>query len=148
MNKLETFSKSVGLLRYKVGGENIMNNNFPLNRYNFSDLIKYIREMDALPKVLVDTETGIEFYGGNAVPRDLLIRFLTEFNSIDNLEQKDSEREYEKQVQYDVKNYQFEPSWVEVGFDKVTVGYVGIYVNADFSLIFEKYNNQWKLVGN
>lgn len=63
--------------------------------------------------VLTDIETGIEFYGANSVSRDFLTCFLTEFNLIDNLTQKDSEREYEKQVQYDVKNYQFEPSWVE-----------------------------------
>ena len=69
-------------------------------------------------------------------------------NLIDNLAQKDSEREYEKQVQYDVKNFQFEPSWVKIAFDKITVGYVGVYVNADFSLNFEKDNDEWVLVGN
>lgn len=125
-----------------------MNNNFPLNRFDFSDLVKDIQEMNVLPQVLVDNETGIEFYGVNDVPGDFLIRFLTEFNLIDNLVQKDSEREYEKQVQNDVKNYQFEPSWVEIAFDKVTVGYVGIYVNADFSLVFEKDNDEWHLVDN
>lgn len=125
-----------------------MNKHFPLNRFDFSDLVKDIHEMNVLPDVLTDTETGIEFYGVNSVSRDFLIRFLTEFNLIDNIAQKDSEREYEMQVQYDVKNYQFEPSWVEIAFDKVTVGYVGVYVNADFSLNFEKDNDEWVLVGN
>ncbi len=124
-----------------------MNNNFPLNRFDFSNLVKDIQKTNVLPDVLTDTETGIEFYGVNSVSRDFLIHILTEFNLIDNLAQKDNERNHEKQVQYDVKNYQFEPSWVEIDFAKVTVGYVGIYVNADFSLIFEKDNNEWKLVG-
>lgn len=124
-----------------------MDNNFPLNRYDFINLIKAIQEMDTLPQMLVDPETGIEFYRVNAVPKDFLIRFLAEFNLMDNLEQIDSEREYEKQVQQEVKNYQFEPSWVELAFDKVTVGYVGIYVNAEFSLIFEKDDAKWNLVG-
>ena len=132
--------------KYKGGGNN-MNNNFPLNRFDFSNLVKDIYEMNVLPDVLTDTETGIEFYGVNSVSREFLICFLSEFNLIDNLAQKDSEQEYEKQERYDVKNYQFEPTWVEIAFDKVTVGYVGIYVNADFSLIFEKDNDEWNLIG-
>ena len=124
-----------------------MNNNFPLNRFDFSNLVKDVYEKNVLPDVLTDTETGIEFYGVNSVSREFLICFLSEFNLIDNLAQKDSEHEYEKQERYDVKNYQFEPSWVEIAFDKVTVGYVGIYVNADFSLIFEKDNDEWNLIG-
>ena len=83
----------------------------------------------------------------HSVSREFLICFLSEFNLIDNLAQKDSEQEDGKQERYDVKNYQFEPSWVEIAFDKVTVGYVGIYVNADFSLIFEKDNDEWNLIG-
>ena len=75
-----------------------MNSNFPLNRFDFSNLVKDIQEMNVLPDMLVDTETGIEFYGVNSVSKDFLIRFLTEFNLIDNLAQKDSVREYEKQV--------------------------------------------------
>ena len=39
-----------------------MNNNFPLNRFDFSNLVKDIYEMNVLPDVLTDTETGIEFY--------------------------------------------------------------------------------------
>ena len=91
-------------------------------------------------------ETEKQIYGVNDVSRDFLISFLAEFNLLDNLAQKDSEYEYEKKRQYDVKNYQFEPSWIELMPDKVTVGYVGIYVNADFSLEFEKLNNEWVLV--
>ena len=125
-----------------------MNNQFPLNRFDFSNLVKDLHKMNVLPDVLIDTETGIEFYGVNSISRDFLIRFVTEFNLIDNIAQKDSQQEYEKQVQYDVKNYQFEPSWVEISDDKITVGYVGIYVNADLSLIFEKDNDEWILVGN
>ena len=139
--KLEKYSRN-----FEVGGENTMNNNFPLNRFDFSNLVKDIQEMNVLPDVITDAETGIEFYGVNSVSRDFLIRFFKEFNLIDNLAHKDSEQEFKKQLQYDVKNYQFEPSWVEITFAKVTVGYVGIYVNADFSLIFEKDNDEWKLV--
>lgn len=124
-----------------------MDNNFLLNRYDFTNLIKDLQKMNTLPQMLVDPETGIEFYRVNAVPRNFLIRVLTEFNLMDNLEQIDSKREYEKQVQQEVKHYQFEPSWVELGFDKVTVGYVGIYVNTDFSLIFAKDDANWNLVG-
>lgn len=125
-----------------------MNNYFPLNRFDFSNLIKRIQEMDALPNIIADTETGIEFYGVNDVSRDYLVRFLADFNLIDNLAQKESKREFEKQVRYDVKNYQFEPSWVEIAINKVTIGYVGIYVNADFSLIFTKEGNEWVLEAN
>lgn len=121
-----------------------MNNNFPLNRFDFLNLVKKIQQMNVLPDVITDTETGIEFYGVNSVSRDFLIQFFMEFNLIDNLAQKDSEQKYEKQLQHDVKNYQFYPSWVEITFAKVTVGYVGIYVNSDFSLIFEKDDDEWK----
>lgn len=65
---------------FEVAGENTMNNNFPLNRFDFSDLVKDIHEMNELPDVLTDVETGIEFYGVNSVTRDFLIRFLKEFN--------------------------------------------------------------------
>ena len=123
-----------------------MQNNFPLNRFDFSTLINKIREMDVLPNILTDDETGIEFYGVNDVSREFLTCVLMEFNLIDNLVQKDSKHEYEKQVQYDVKNYQFEPSWVEIIFDKITVGYVGIYVNADFSINYSRHNNEWALI--
>lgn len=121
-----------------------MNNNFPLNRFDFLNLVKNIQQMNVLPDVITDTETGIEFYGVNSVSRDFLIQFFMEFNLIDNLAQKDSEQKYEKQLQHDVKNYQCYPSWVEITFAKVTVGYVGIYVNSDFSLIFEKDDDEWK----
>lgn len=122
-----------------------MNNHFPLNRFDFSDLINYIQMAEVLPDVLTDTETGIEFYGVNSVTKEFLICFLTEFNLIDNLAQMNSECEYEKQKKYDVKNYQFMPSWAEIASDKVVVGYVGIYVNADFVLSFSRHNNKWVL---
>ena len=125
-----------------------MNRNFPLNRYDFANLINCVQELDELPNILTDTETGIEFYGVNAVSRDYLIGFLMGFNLIDNLAQKDSEQEYEKQPQHDVKNYQFEPAWVKIACNKATVGYVGIYVNANFSLIFIKHDNEWFLDTN
>lgn len=122
-----------------------MNKNFPLNRFDFSNLIVEIQEMKVLSDILVDTETGIEFYGVNNISKDSLICLLSDFNLIDNLAQKDSERDYEKQGQHEVKNYQFEPSWVEISFDRVTVGYVGIYVNSNFNLTFYKSNNEWIL---
>lgn len=125
-----------------------MNNKFPLNRFNFSNLLSNIQEMDVLVDVLTDLETGIEFYGVNSVSEEFLVQFLTEFNLIDNLAQKDSQQEYEKQVQHDVKNYQFEPSWVRISADKITVGYVGIYVNTDFELNFEKDKGEWIITGN
>lgn len=125
-----------------------MNKNFTLNRFNFSNLISYVQKTEVLPNILTDDETGIEFYGVNTVSRESLICFLTEFNLIDNLAQMDSKRKYENQVQYDIKNYQFEPSWAEIATNKVIVGYVGIYVNADFSLTFSKDNNKWILVSN
>ena len=120
-----------------------MNNNFPLNRFDFSDLISYIQKTEILPNILIDDKTGIEFYGTNTVLRQYLICCLTDFNIIDNLAQMDSKQQYENQVQYDVKNYQFEPSWVEITLEKVTVGYVGIHVNIDFNLNFARENNQW-----
>jgi len=122
-----------------------MNNEFPLNRFDFSSLIKHIQEMEVLPNILADTETGIEFYGVNNVSREYFVCLLADFNLIDNLAQKDNKQEYEKQAKYDVKNYQFEPSWVDISFNKVTVGYVGIYVNTDFSLRFTRCNNEWAL---
>lgn len=123
-----------------------MNKNFPLNRFDFSNLIEHIQEIEMLPNTLADSETGIEFYGVNAVSRDYLVRFLADFNIIDNLAQKDSEQEYKKHIQLGVKNFQFEPSWVEIASDKVIVGYVGIYVNTDFSLTFSKIDDEWALV--
>ena len=76
-----------------------MNHNFPLNRFDFSELINHIKEMEVLPVILTDVETGIEFYGTNGVSKDFLISFLTEFNLLDNLAQKDNECEYEKKRQ-------------------------------------------------
>lgn len=123
-----------------------MNKDFPLNRFDFSSLIDYIQKNQELPNVIVDSETGIEFYGGNIISRDAFICFLENFNDIDNLAQNDSKQEYEKHTQLGVQSFQFEPSWVEIGLDQVTVGYVGIYINTDFSLTFSKINDVWTLV--
>lgn len=73
-----------------------------------------------------------------------LIEYILEnFNILDNLVQSDSKQEYEKHLQLSIKNFQFEPSWVELTPDNVTVGYVGIYVNSDFSLTFSKISGKW-----
>lgn len=123
-----------------------MNRDFPLNRFDFSNLIEYIQKIEVLPNVIVDSETGIEFYGGNTISRNALVCFLENFNVIDNLAQNDSKQEYEKHTQLGVKSFQFEPSWVEISLDKVIVGYVGIYINTDFNLTFSKINDVWTLV--
>lgn len=67
------------------------------------------------------------------------------FNIIDNLVQQSNSEEFKKQTQLDIKNFQFEPSWVKITPDNITVGYVGIYVNADFSLTFSNINDKWVL---
>ena len=41
-----------------------MNKDFPLNRFNFTNLIEHIRTEILIPNVITDDETGIEFYGG------------------------------------------------------------------------------------
>ena len=47
----------------KIGGleENIMDRDFPLNRFDFSDLAKCIQKSEVLSEVITDSETGIEF---------------------------------------------------------------------------------------
>lgn len=122
-----------------------MDNNFPLNRFDFSDLIEDIQKIDVIPNVIVDNATGIEFYVDKAFPKDGLICFHKEFNLLDNIAQNDSKQEFEKNAQVGIKSFQFEPSWVEVTADKITVGYVGIYVNTDFNLTFSKSDNEWIL---
>jgi len=123
----------------------IMDKSFPLNRFDFSDLIEDIQKIEIIPNVIVDNTTGIEFYVDKAIPKDNLLCFLKEFNLVDNIAQNDSKQEYEKHIQVGIKNFQFEPSWVKVTTNKVTVGYVGIYVNTDFSLTFSKLDNEWIL---
>lgn len=123
----------------------IMDKNFPLNRFDFSDLIENIQRIEMIPDVIVDNATGIEFYVDQAIPKDGLICFLKEFNMVDNIAQNDSKQKYEKNIQVGIKSFQFEPSWVNVTTDKVTVGYVGIYVNTDFNLTFLKLDNEWIL---
>ncbi len=44
-----------------------MNKDFPLNRFNFTNLIKHIRTEILIPNVITDDETGIEFYGGDSI---------------------------------------------------------------------------------
>lgn len=123
-----------------------MNGDFPLNRFDFSNLIEYIQKVEVLPEIIVDNETGIEFYGGGTISRDTLVYVLKNFNIFDNLAQNDSRQEYEKHTQFGVQSFQFEPSWVKITLDKVIVGYVGIYVNTDFSLTFFKRNDVWTLM--
>ena len=122
-----------------------MNKDFPLNRFNFTNLIEHIRTEILIPNVITDDETGIEFYGADTISKKALIDMLENFNMIDNLAQQDNRHEYEKHTQLDIKNFQFEPSWVKITPDNITVGYVGIYVNADFSLTFSNINDKWVL---
>ena len=122
-----------------------MNKDFPLNRFNFTNLIEHIRTEILIPNVITDDETGIEFYGGDSIPQKALIDLLKNFNIIDNLVQQSNSEEFKKQTQIDIKNFQFEPSWVKITPDNITVGYVGIYVNADFSLTFSNINDKWVL---
>ena len=122
-----------------------MNKDFPLNRFNFTNLIKHIRTEILIPNVITDDETGIEFYGRDSIPQKALIDLLKNFNIIDNLVQQSNSEEFKKQTQLDIKNFQFEPSWVKITPDNITVGYVGIYVNADFSLTFSNINDKWVL---
>lgn len=46
-----------------------MNKDFPLNRFDFSNLIEQIEKESLLPNIIVDTETGIEFYGADAIQK-------------------------------------------------------------------------------
>ena len=61
-----------------------MNKDFPLNRFNFTNLIEHIRTEILIPNVITDDETGIEFYGGDSIPQKALIDLLKNFNIIDN----------------------------------------------------------------
>lgn len=123
-----------------------MNKDFPLNRFDFSNLIEFIQKEKLMPNIITDNETGIEFYDADTVSREVLINVLEDFNLIDNLAQNDSKKEYEKHKQLGVKSYQFEPSWVKITAQRVIVGYIGIHINSDFSLTFSKINNEWTLI--
>ena len=123
-----------------------MNNDFPLNRFDFSNLVEDIRTREILPNVLTDAETGIEFYNADIISRDMLIEILNDFNILDNLAQKNAQQEYKEHELLGVKNFQFEPSWVKITSEKVVVGYVGIYVNTDFNLTFLKNADEWVLI--
>lgn len=123
-----------------------MNKDFPLNRFDFSNLIKQIEKKSLIPNTIVDTETGIEFYGADTISKEILIYTLENFNVFDNLAQNDNKQEYEKHTQLDVRSFQFEPSWVEITPEKVVVGYVGIYINTDFDFTFVKINDKWTLM--
>lgn len=119
---------------------------FPLNRFDFSNLIEHIQKEGKMPNTITDTDMGIEFYGVNSISRDELINFLENFNILDHLVQSDSKQECEKHPQLGIKSFQFEPSWVKLTPDNVIVGYVGIYINTDFSLTFAKINGKWALM--
>ena len=122
-----------------------MNKDFPLNRFDFSDLIEQIKKEPLVPDTIVDTETGMEFYNADTVSKENLIRLLENFNTLDNLAQNDSRQEYEKHPRLGVRSFQFEPSWVEIAPEKIVVGYVGSYVNTDFDMTFVKIDDQWTL---
>lgn len=98
-----------------------MNKDFPLNRFNFTNLIKHIRTEILIPNVITDDETGIEFYGGDSIPQKALIDLLKNFNIIDNLVQQSNSEEFKKQTQLDIKNFQFEPSWVKITPDNISL---------------------------
>lgn len=120
-----------------------MNQDFPLDRYNFLNLIEYIRSIKELPTDITDGETGIEFYHTDTVSKNELIDLLENFNTLDNLAQDDALQDYVHHKQFGVESYQFEPSWVEIAHNKIVIGYVGSYVNTDFELVFSKINGQW-----
>lgn len=123
-----------------------INNAFPLNRFHFSLLIAYVKREALIPNIITDNDTGIEFYGADTISKDVLIDLLENFSRIDNLAQNDRKQNYEKNTQLDVKNFQFEPSWAEITPASVTVGYVGIYINSDYSMTFSKINDEWTLL--
>lgn len=122
-----------------------MNKDFPINRFHFSNLIEQIQR-GAISDRMTDGNTGIEFYGGDTISKEDFIDLLENFNQIDNLAQDHNRQEYEKHAQLDVKNFQFEPSWVKIAPDHIIVGYVGIYVNAEFSLTFSKINDKFVFI--
>lgn len=123
-----------------------INNAFPLNRFNFSFLIAYVKKEVPIPNIITDNNTGIEFYGADTISKEILIDLLENFSRIDNLAQNERKQKYEKSTQSDVENFQFEPSWVEISPDSITVGYVGIYINSDYSMTFSKINDEWTLL--
>ena len=57
-----------------------MNKDFPLNRFNFSNLIERIRTEMLIPNIITENETGIEFYGANSISKNALIDLLENFN--------------------------------------------------------------------
>lgn len=122
-----------------------MNEDFPLDRYDFSRLIEYVRTLEELPETVTDEDTDIEFYG-SAVSGDRFIEVLESFNLLDNLAQEDARRDFECHRDFGVDCYRFEPSWVEIGDDKVTIGYVGTCVNSEFEMKFVKAGNKWTIV--
>lgn len=122
----------------------VENEDFPLDRYNFSRLIEYVKSLEEIPETVTDVDTDIEFYG-SAVSREKFIEVLESFSLLDNLAQEDAQREYVLHREFGVDCYRFEPSWVEIGYDKVTVGYVGTYVNTDFEMEFAIVGNKWAI---
>ena len=78
---------------------------FPLNQFDFSSLIKHIEKESLIPDIIVDTDTGIEFYGADTVSKEILISILKNFNMLDNLAQNDSKQQYEKHTHLGVKSH-------------------------------------------
>ncbi len=135
----------IGFNSYLYEEEKHMEIDFRYNRFNFLHLAEYIQSMEALPDVITDQETGIEFYGANTISREEFAEFLANFSEIDNLAQNDAVQDYKKRPEFGVKSYQFEPSWVEICVDRVCVEYVGSYINTNFSLFFKYMNGLWIL---
>lgn len=119
-----------------------MQNYFEKNRYNFSQLIDRVKELEVVPEVIIDESTDIEIYEGNKISKDTLICILEEFNTLDNLVQDECRIEYEER-QLDVKDYQFAPAWVKVSDSEIVIGYWGIKVNSNFDKVFVNIDGRW-----
>jgi len=82
-----------------------MDKGFPLNRFDFSDLIEDVQKIEILPNVIVNNTTGIEFYVDKTISKDGLTGFFKEFNLVDNIAQNDSKQEHEKHIQLGIKSF-------------------------------------------
>ena len=132
------------LEQHFITGGSSMQDFFEKDRYNFTQLINKIREMETVANVILDEETDIEIYEGDKVSKDVLIEILHNFNFLDNLVQDECKKEYEKNHS-DVENYQFAPSWIKVSDNGVVIGYWGIKVNSDFDKTFVKIDGKWRM---
>lgn len=124
--------------------KNIMQDYFEKDRYNFSNLIHEIQIMEEVTNILVDKETRIEIYGCDKISRNMLINILQDINTLDNQVQDKCKKEFEE-GQLGVGNFLFEPSWLSVSVDKVTIGYFGIQVNSDFEKVFVNNDGTWRM---